>query len=224
MNNRYYNPEWGRFINADGIICADKDLLSHNLYIYAGNNPIINVDPTGNGFFTVLFVALVAVVTVKATISSTSKAYLTATKNDLSNDMFQKAMHGPTGNVSKKIKKKIENKTKNTKQIKDTIQSCINQSNGKSFTSSDCSGSVEFTEGDLYYSIQKTNYKISGEKNSDSTWNISVNLYDTYDFTELRKGFTKGDLANNLGFTMQHTGLLIPYDWDVKYSMTYTEE
>ena len=184
----------------------------------------MNVDPTGNDFFTALFVTLVVAVTVKAVVSSTSKAYLTATKKDLSNDMFHKAMHGPTGNVSKSIQKKIENKTKNTKQIQDKIQSCINQSNGKSFTSADCKGSVEFTEGDLYYSMQKTNYKISGIKTDDSTWNINVNLFDKYDFTEFRLNFTMGALANNLGFVMQHTGLLIPYNWDVKYNMTYTEK
>lgn len=31
-------------------------------------------------------------------------------------------------------------------------------------------------------------------------------------------------LANDLGFVMQHTGLLIPYYWDVEYDMTYTEK
>lgn len=223
LNSRYYNPEWGRFINADGIICADKSILSNNIYIYSGNNPVMYIDPTGKGFFTTLFVTVVAAVVVKAVVSATSKAYLTATKKDLSNDMFQKSMHGPTGNVSKSIQKKIENKTKTTTQIQDTIKKCINQSNGKSFTAADCKGSVEFTEGDLYYSIQKTNYKISGTKIDNSTWNINVNLYDTYDFTEFRTSLTVGALANNLGFVMQHTGLLIPYDWDVSYDMIYTE-
>lgn len=131
---------------------------------------------------------------------------------------------GPSGNVSHPIQKKIENKTKNTEQIQDTIQSCINQSNGKNFTSSECKGSVEFTEGDLYYSIQKADYKMSGIKIDNSTWNINVNLSDTYNFTEFRTGLTMGALANDLGFVMQHTGLLVPYYWDVEYDMTYTEK
>ncbi len=116
LNSRYYNPEWGRLINADGTICADKNILSNNIYIYSGNNSVMNIDPTGKGFFTTLFVTLVAAVTVK-----------------------------------------------------------------------------------------------------------NVNLYDTYDFTEFRTSLTVGALANDLGFVMQHTGLLIPYDWDVNYDMIYTE-
>jgi len=32
LNNRYYNPKWKRFINADGIIGANKDHVGYNLY------------------------------------------------------------------------------------------------------------------------------------------------------------------------------------------------
>ena len=28
LNSRYYNPVWGRFINADGVIGANQDILS----------------------------------------------------------------------------------------------------------------------------------------------------------------------------------------------------
>ena len=47
LNSRYYNPEMGRFINADGIIGANQDLLGYNLYAYVSNNPIASYDPTG---------------------------------------------------------------------------------------------------------------------------------------------------------------------------------
>ncbi len=48
LNSRYYNPEWGRFINADGIIGTSESYLGYNLYAYCENNPIINVDSEGN--------------------------------------------------------------------------------------------------------------------------------------------------------------------------------
>jgi len=47
LNSRYYNPEWGRFINADGIIGANKDILGYNLYAYVGNNFVNSSDSNG---------------------------------------------------------------------------------------------------------------------------------------------------------------------------------
>ena len=50
LQSRYYNPVWGRFINADepGIISSlSDDLLQTNIYSYGKNNPIKNIDPSG---------------------------------------------------------------------------------------------------------------------------------------------------------------------------------
>ena len=47
LNSRYYNPETGRFINADGLIGDVGDVLSHNMYTYTENNPITFIDPSG---------------------------------------------------------------------------------------------------------------------------------------------------------------------------------
>ncbi len=47
LNSRYYNQEWGRFINADGIIGANQDTIGNNLYAYCSNNPINNSDLSG---------------------------------------------------------------------------------------------------------------------------------------------------------------------------------
>ncbi len=47
LNSRYYDPETGRFINADGVIGSNQDLISYNLYAYCGNNPVNRSDPSG---------------------------------------------------------------------------------------------------------------------------------------------------------------------------------
>ena len=52
LKTRYYDPEVGRFINADDITYIDPETINGlNLYAYCGNNPVMNVDPNGNLFF-----------------------------------------------------------------------------------------------------------------------------------------------------------------------------
>jgi len=46
LESRYYNPEWGRFINADGQI--NDGLLGANLFAYCENNPVNREDPKGH--------------------------------------------------------------------------------------------------------------------------------------------------------------------------------
>ena len=75
LNSRYYDPETGRFINADDINNLDNDTINGmNLYIYCGNNPINYADPDGDkpkwwqwllfGIGAVLVVAAAVVLTV----------------------------------------------------------------------------------------------------------------------------------------------------------------
>ena len=47
LQSRYYNPEWGRFLNADGYVSTGTGLLGYNMFAYCNNNPIMYVDPSG---------------------------------------------------------------------------------------------------------------------------------------------------------------------------------
>lgn len=47
LNSRYYNPEVGRFINADGAISVDPIAINANMYSYCGNNPVNRSDSNG---------------------------------------------------------------------------------------------------------------------------------------------------------------------------------
>lgn len=51
LNSRYYNPLWGRFLNSDGIVNSNNDIVSNNLYLYCSNNPISSIDTLGNKSF-----------------------------------------------------------------------------------------------------------------------------------------------------------------------------
>lgn len=50
MQSRYYNPEIGRFINADNQLSAGSDLTGTNMFAYCGNNPISRIDSTGRSW------------------------------------------------------------------------------------------------------------------------------------------------------------------------------
>ena len=47
LQSRYYNPGWGRFINADGYASTGQGIIGNNMFAYCGNNPVIRHDPTG---------------------------------------------------------------------------------------------------------------------------------------------------------------------------------
>ena len=67
LGSRYYDPETGRFINADSVMGVNQDMASYNLFVYCGNNPICRADSSGQAWWSVV-VAAVAVVAVCAMV------------------------------------------------------------------------------------------------------------------------------------------------------------
>ncbi len=49
LQSRYYNPQVGRFLNADNEIAnIGGDVLGFNVFAYCVNNPVNMSDDTGN--------------------------------------------------------------------------------------------------------------------------------------------------------------------------------
>ncbi len=48
LNSRYYYPEIGRFINADGYVQTGQGILDKNMFAYCMNNPVNRVDIDGH--------------------------------------------------------------------------------------------------------------------------------------------------------------------------------
>ena len=48
LQTRYYDPEVGRFLNADGFVSTGQGILGNNMFAYCGNSPVVNKDPEGN--------------------------------------------------------------------------------------------------------------------------------------------------------------------------------
>ena len=50
LQSRYYNPEWGRFLNCDDtaiLLSTQGETHNANLFAYCNNNPVTFTDPTG---------------------------------------------------------------------------------------------------------------------------------------------------------------------------------
>jgi len=73
-NSRYYDPQTGRFLNADAIAELDPESINGlNLYAYCNNNAVMNIDPDGKAFITFLILAIVVGVVVGASVSIVSQ-------------------------------------------------------------------------------------------------------------------------------------------------------
>ena len=83
LQTRYYDPETGRFVTIDDISYLDPETINGlNLYAYCGNNPVMNIDPTGTTAWwewllgIVIIVAAVALSIVTAGIAAPISAAL----------------------------------------------------------------------------------------------------------------------------------------------------
>lgn len=81
LQSRYYDPAMGRFINADGYINANGDMLGFNMFAYCSNNPVMNVDPTGEWSWSkflngvrLLTVGITAIVTAATVLTCSAAA------------------------------------------------------------------------------------------------------------------------------------------------------
>jgi len=61
LQSRYYNPEIGRFISADGLVSTGQGLNGNNMFAYCGNNPVARADEGGE-FWNVVTGAIIGAV------------------------------------------------------------------------------------------------------------------------------------------------------------------
>ena len=68
----------GRFLNADGYVNANGDLIGYNMYAYCSNNPVTYVDVNGEYAVSFLILVLIGVSLAVARIDNNIKTTNTA--------------------------------------------------------------------------------------------------------------------------------------------------
>ena len=87
VSSRYYDPEIGRWINADGYVATGQGILGNNMFAYCGNNPVNRADPSGmfwkeiGNFFKKVGTKIADF--AKATFGSGRSAYATIAKTEV---------------------------------------------------------------------------------------------------------------------------------------------
>ena len=241
LQSRYYDPETGRFLNADEAIYLTifDSILNMNLFAYCQNNPVNMVDVTGGiprwiitGVINLANATGIKAYTwslyqvAKNSIAIAANVFLASKGYKLSCALFNHGMWGngrkPGASINKLIKKRLKNSSSMKKAISDILAS-------ETGDYIDKTSWVEFiannkTNADLYYSLQHVTFKVKGEK-IEGVWNLKVTVSNCYDFDSIRSfsNLSFGNAANDLGWAMQRIGMMIPYNISVTYSVKVNE-
>ena len=83
LQSRYYDPEVGRFISADGYVSTGQGVLGSNMFAYCGNNPVSRMDSEGQFWLGAILITLF-VAGCATGLSGCSSKTTSAPRSDLS--------------------------------------------------------------------------------------------------------------------------------------------
>ena len=92
LNSRYYDPETGRFINADVYASTGDSSIACNMFAYCSNNPVNAVDPSGNIANTTII--LIASIIVGVAVTATTAYEMQKSGADVKDTVFYSLGYG----------------------------------------------------------------------------------------------------------------------------------
>ena len=246
LRARYYDPQIGRFTSFDiqeGTVDSSQDL---NRYVYCVNNPIKYIDPSGENWITDKIAGAwndtkwafkaVGNYVNEAQKAAQRKFWATGSQMILRDNweyltsawMLEHSLQDNPSNIWRGNDSRISYLVNNDTAYLSKLDNAIASSRDN--TLNNYKISVQFNDGDLYYSIHKSDIYLTGYKRNDGKWIINAILEDEYDFTEIQsfmddgggwsKQASKGTAANDLAVISQKTGAINPYHVTVNFWTT----
>ena len=202
LQSRYYDPNTGRFVNADDIsmLGEGEGVLSYNLFSYCANNPVNHIDPWGYLFL------------------------------PAANDLLRQWIDGDGSAQIYGSKSKIVKSLKNSKKVQGYINNAINnfKKTGIAYTNLKYGEFTVKEDGwDLYLSTQHFSYQIHvccETRLRGVFWRYrqyryvaTLMIYDEYDF-DLKDWNGLGNVLNNMAYIL-HVGGSVgnDYKWTAIY-------
>ena len=145
---RYYDPEVGRFLNADVYVSTGQGILGNNMFAYCGNNPVVRIDENGQlwltTFITVtIFASIIAAPVIMISepivpdaVCEAGKLYLNANNYNLSSLMFEHAFIGngdkfTENNLSEDLTETLKDMLLDNEDIKRIITNMSNKAKSR---------------------------------------------------------------------------------------------
>ena len=227
LQSRYYDPQTGRFLNADAYADTGDTVLSTNMFAYCENDPVNGVDYDGKKRIRIDTIAQ-----LKCAVNFAGCAYLNSKGYSLSAMFFNHYIYGNGKSLSQSNINKVLNAIKKSQLFKSAV---LNKIPKKKEADEIIKQRIFFhfdspKYGDLHYSVGKSYAFIRGNKRNGK-WHLTIDIEDVYDFNETdhlkkvvlanyflspkirSKIAKKGDYIYSIGTVMQFTGLGQVFSW-----------
>jgi RHS repeat-associated protein len=246
LNSRYLNSNNGQFLSEDPVFWEvgqtpdGKAVLTNpqaqNSYSYAQNNPVVQKDPDGR----LGWDALSNPYNYGSVLTQVGGWYLASKIFDISGNSFTGSLmrHSLSWNpqsvnvteTNQRFWGNAVNQVKNSSEFKSALNNylSVDGKNGaidKTYANSGNGlSSIQFNSGDLEAGIHGTySTKVTGNQNSDGSWNLNVNISDQYDYRY--QGYKGGERnstltgANNAARFSQGQNVISDYGVNIKFSL-----
>ena len=205
MQSRYYDPELGRFINADAYASTGQGVLGNNMFAYCCNSPVSRHDPGGQLPMSIAFDLL-----DKWLLGRGEAQYF-----DEESDISQKLKKSDT--MKEEIKKAIEKYKGGEEYANGTV---IFNSDEPDLWLGIRRANYEFT---ITEKTEETGWWIF--KKTETIYVVDVKVFDTYNFNVGdEQGDGLGSILNNFGYWAQELNMGMEYYWEATYVYTISEK